>query len=86
MILKVILRCKDSPEEWIKKEIWALYNVGQLRGSAHTPDKEFYYLFMKNMGVPLEKAEEIKENPAMARTLREEGEKSYISRYHIYHG
>ncbi len=88
LILKVIQPGKERSEKRIPGEVRALYHVGQLRGWGYTPDRKFYYLFIKNMGIPLQALLETTfgDNAERARDLRVEAEKFYLSNYHIKHG
>ena len=67
-----------------EREAWADYNVGQLIDWAHTPDKKLYYLFIKNMGIPLRRTT-FADDHNLVRKLQREAEKVYSSRYHLTH-
>ncbi|KAF8325677.1 hypothetical protein F5887DRAFT_1018348 [Amanita rubescens] len=83
VILKVIHNGMGEEEE-IKDEAWALENVKQLLGWAHTPDKKLYYLFMKNMGVPLSQTT-FANDYRQVRKLQRKAEEFYLSHYHLRH-
>lgn len=80
VILKVIISGVREPE----REAWGNYNVGQLLGWAHTPNKVLYYLFIKNMGVLLQDTE-LKDDPNQVRELKREAIQRYRSQYHLRH-
>lgn len=85
LILKVIRASrKDWPEKWIEEEARGLYNVGQLRGWARTHDGEFYYIWMKKMGNPLQDTP-LAKNPQLVMKLREEASIFYCTKYHLCH-
>jgi hypothetical protein len=85
VILKVIHNGMEEEEE-IKDEAWALHNVEQLLGWGHTPNKKLYYLFMKNMGVPLSETRATFANDhRQVRKLQHKAEEFYLSHYHLQH-
>ena len=65
-----------------EREAWALHNVQQLLGWAHTSDNMIYYLFMKNMGVSYLNTR-LSTNRILK--LQREAEKFYLSHYHLTH-
>ena len=65
-------------------EAWALENVNQLRGWAHTPDKKLYYLFMRDMGVSL-RWTGFEKDVQRVQELEKKAEEFYTSHYHLTH-
>jgi len=85
VILKVIQNGMKM-EEVIHDEAWGLHNVEQLLGWGHTPNKKLYYLFMKNMGVPLSETRATFANDhRQVRKLQHKAEEFYLSHYHLQH-
>ncbi len=67
-------------------EAWALHNVEQLRGWGYTPNQKLFYLFMKNMGVPLSAVpKHVRNDHQLVRKLQRDAERFYLSRYHLQH-
>jgi len=84
VIVKVIqngMRLKQMIED----EAWALHNVKQLLGWGHTPDKRLYYLFIKDMGVPLSPQMPFAKDRQQLRELQLKAEEFYRSQYHLEH-
>ncbi len=85
MIVKVIQNGMRL-ENMIKDEAWALHNVKQLLGWAHTPNRRLYYLFIKYMGVPLSAVpDHVRNDHQLIRKLQRDAEEFYLSRYHLEH-
>ncbi|KAF8325674.1 hypothetical protein F5887DRAFT_1085329 [Amanita rubescens] len=84
VIVKVILNGMRS-KKTIVDEAWALHNVEQLLGWAHTPNGRLYYLFIKDMGVPLSPQMPFAKDPQQLRELQLKAEKVYHSQYHLEH-
>ncbi|KAF8325676.1 hypothetical protein F5887DRAFT_1201430 [Amanita rubescens] len=84
VILKVV---RGTGIERMKAgEAWALENVQQLLGWGYTPNEKLFYLFMKNMGVPLSQTGATFANDhQQVEKLQREAEKTYLSRYHLEH-
>ncbi|KAF8700908.1 hypothetical protein AX14_000610 [Amanita brunnescens Koide BX004] len=84
-ILKVIHGGDEEKNVAIEREAWGNHNVGQLLRWAHTPNKALYYLFIKDMGIPLWKTP-INLNEDLVEQLQHEATTSYQSHYHLKHG
>jgi hypothetical protein len=84
VIVKVILKGIKT-KKVIEGEAWALHNVEQLLGWGHTPNNRLYYLFIKDMGVPLSPQMPFAKDRQQLRELQLKAEEFYRSQYHLKH-